>query len=136
MAVGQEKLNKVDEEIVKAVGAFGGGIASSGSVCGILLGGVALVSSLHSRGNLDEKENPRLWSLSYALVREFEKLAEQFGGSNCRDIARLDWKDRDAVKEYYSNPKSRRKVCIKLVGDFAYALGGILDKEAARENKP
>ena len=33
----------MDEAAVKAVGAYGGGIASSGSVCGILLGGVALI---------------------------------------------------------------------------------------------
>lgn len=133
--MGQEKLDKVDEEVVKAVGAFGGGIASSGSVCGILLGGVALVSSIHSRGNLEDKENPRLWSLSYKLVRKFDELSEPFGGRNCRDIARLDWRDRDAVKEYYSNPESRRKLCIELVGDFAYALGVLLDKESAREEK-
>ena len=133
--MGQEKLGKVDEEVIKAVGAFGGGIASSGSVCGILLGGVALVSSMHSRGNLDEKENPRLWSLSYKLVRKFDELSEPFGGCNCRDIARLEWKDRDAVKEYYSNPDSRRKYCVKLVGDFAQALGELLEKEAARDKK-
>ncbi|MCB2180797.1 MAG: C-GCAxxG-C-C family protein [Desulfobulbaceae bacterium] len=131
--MGQEKLNRVDEEVIKAVGAFGGGIASSGNVCGILLGGVALISSIHSRGNLDEKENPRLWSLSSRLIKEFDKLTEEFGGSNCRDIVHLDWKDRNAVKEYYSNPDSRRRFCIELVGDFAFILGELLEKEAARE---
>ena len=133
--MGQEKLGAVDEEVVKAVGAFGGGIASSGSVCGILLGGVALVSSIHSRGNLDEKENPRMWSLSSKLIKTFDKLTEQYGGCNCRDIARLDWRDRDAVKDYYSNPDSRRKHCIQLVGDFTEALGEILEKEADRDKK-
>ncbi len=133
--MGQEKIGRVEPEVVRAVGAFGGGIASSGSVCGILLGGVALVSSMHSRANLDERENRRLWPLSHVLVRRFEQLTVSYGGSNCRDIARLDWTDREAVKDYYTNPDSRRKYCAELVGDFAFALGEILDQEAAEGRK-
>jgi len=123
----------VDESAVKAVGAFGGGIASSGGVCGILLGGIAMISSMYSRGNLDEKENPRIWALSSKFLKKFEELAEPYGGMDCRDIARVDWKNRDAVKEYYSNPESNRKICIKLVGEAAYILGELLEQEAARE---
>jgi C_GCAxxG_C_C family probable redox protein len=74
--VGQEKADLVNEEAIKAVGAYGGGIASSGSVCGILLGGVALISSMYSRGNLDEKENPRMWALSSKFIKDFEELAK------------------------------------------------------------
>lgn len=121
-----------DEASVKAVGAYGGGIASSGSVCGILLGGVAAISSLYSRGSLDEKENPRLWALSSKFLKKFEELAEPYGSVNCSDIAGIDWKDRDAVKDYYSNPESNRKVCIKLVGEAAHILGELLEAEAAR----
>ena len=123
----------VDESAVRAVGAYGGGIASSGNVCGILLGGVAMISSLYSRGNLDEKENPRLWSLSSKFMKKFEELADPYGGMNCRDIAGVDWKNRDAVKEYYSNPESSRKICIKLVGEAASILGELLEQEEARE---
>ncbi len=133
--MGQEKIDKTDEEVIKAVGAFGGGIASSGSVCGTLLGAVAVVSSLYSRGNLEDRENPRVWGLSHKLVRKFDTLVEPYGGPNCRDIARLDWHDRDAVKDYYSNPDSRRKYCIQLVGDFARILGELLEKEMARQEK-
>jgi C_GCAxxG_C_C family probable redox protein len=131
--VGQEKADLVNEETVKAVGAYGGGIASSGSVCGILLGGVALISSMYSRGNLDEKENPRMWALSSKFMKEFEKLAKPYGGINCSDIAQVDWHDRIAVKEYYINPLGSRKKCIKLVGDAAYILGELLEQEASRE---
>ena len=115
------------------MGAYGGGIASSGSVCGILLGGVAAISSLYSRGNLDEKENPRLWSLSSKFLKKFEELAEPHGGVNCSDIAGIDWKDRDAVKDYYSNPESNRRICTRLVGEAAHILGELLEAEAARE---
>lgn len=111
------------------MGAFGGGVASSGNVCGILSGGVALISSLYSKGNLEEKDDPRMWRLSYKLFKHFENLTESFGGINCRDIARLNWSDREATRDFYKNPESRRKLCTQLCGDFAFVLGEMLDKE-------
>ena len=114
------------------MGAFGGGIASTGNVCGILLGGVALISSMYSRGNLDEKENPRMWSVSNKFIKKFNQLTKDFGGNTCKDIARLDWSNRDAVKDYYTNPESRRKICIELTGEAAYILGKLLEKEKLR----
>jgi C_GCAxxG_C_C family probable redox protein len=125
----------VDESAVKAVGAFGGGIASSGSVCGILLGGVAMISSMYSRGNLNEKENPRIWALSSNFLKKFEELTGPYGGMNCRDIAGVDWKNSDAVKEYYSNPDSNRKICAKLVGEATFILGELLELEETRNKE-
>ncbi|KPK27398.1 MAG: hypothetical protein AMJ61_05835 [Desulfobacterales bacterium SG8_35_2] len=125
----------VDEATVKAVGAYGGGIASSGNVCGILLGGVAMISSMYSRGNLDEKENSRLWALSNKFLKKFEELAEPYGGMDCRDIAGVDWKNREEVREYYGNPDSRRKICIRLVGEAACILGELLEQEEARSKE-
>jgi C_GCAxxG_C_C family probable redox protein len=131
--VGQEKMNRIDESAVKAVGAFGGGIASSGSVCGILLGGVALISSIYSRGNLNEKENPRIWALSSKFLKKFEELTAPYGSMNCRDIAGVDWKNKEEVKQYYSNPKSSRKICTRLVGEAAAILGELLEQEEAHQ---
>lgn len=135
LVAGQEKMNIEDKAAVKAVGAYGGGIAASGNVCGTLLGGIAAISSVYSRGSLEEKEDPRMWAVSKKFIREFEKLTESCGGINCCDIARVDWSDRDAVKEYYSDPESSRKTCIKLVGDAACALGKILEEEAEKKRK-
>ena len=126
--MGQEKIGDIDETAVKALGAFGGGIASSGNVCGVLIGGIAAISSIYSRGNLNEKENPRLWSASSKFLKKFEELTSSFGSMNCRDIAQVDWKNKLEVKNYYINPMSSRKVCIKLVGDAAYALGELIEQ--------
>lgn len=131
--MGQEKIGEIDETAVKALGAFGGGIASSGNVCGILVGGIAAISSIYSRGNLQDKENPRLWSVSSKFLKKFEELTSTFGGINCRDIAKVDWKNKLEVKNYYVNPLSTRKVCIKLVGDAAYELGELIDKESKKD---
>jgi C_GCAxxG_C_C family probable redox protein len=129
MAVGQEKMNTKNEALVKAMGALGGGVAGSGRVCGALLGGVAFLSTLYSRGNLAEKENPRMWRVSGALNKKFEELARPFGGVNCAEIARVDWSDRERVKDFYTNPASRWHHCLQLVGDTAFALGEILDQQ-------
>jgi C_GCAxxG_C_C family probable redox protein len=131
MAVGQEKMNTKNEAIVKAMGALGGGIAGSGRVCGALLGGVAFISTLYSRGNLEEKENPRMWRLGSALNKKFEELTRPFGGVNCAEIARVDWSDRDQVKAFYSNSTGRLQHCLRLVEDTAVALGEILDQQAS-----
>lgn len=114
------------------MGAFGGGIASTGRVCGALIGGVALISSIYSRGNLEEKEDPRMWRLSYKFAKKFEEITQPYGGVNCQDIARINWSDKEATREFYTNPESRRKLCLQLVGDVAYTLGEILDQDVAR----
>ena len=131
--MGQEKIGEIDETAIKAMGAFGGGIVSSGNVCGILIGGIAAISSIYSRGNLDEKEDPRTWSVSSKFLKNFEELTAPFGSMNCCDIAKVDWKNREAVKNYYSNPESSRKICTKLVGDAAYALGELLEQQSENE---
>ena len=127
--MGQEKMNMVNEPVIKALGAFGGGVGSTGRICGALLGGVALISSIYSRGNLDEKEDPLMWRLSYKLTKIFEDLTRSYGGTNCRDIARVNWGDREETKAFYTNPDGRRNICVQLVGDVAHALGELLEKE-------
>lgn len=130
--MGQEKLGEINESVVKALGAFGGGIAATGGTCGILIGGVALASSMYSRGNIEEKENPRMWSLSARFAKRFEEIVAPYGGINCRDIAGVDWHDKEAARKYYSDPESRRNICMELVGEAAYILGELLEEEARK----
>lgn len=133
LAVCLEKMNIKDESAVKAVGAYAGGIAATGNVCGIMLGGVAMASCLYSRGNLDTKEDPRIWSLSRKFITRFEEMAKPFGGINCSDITGVDWQDKTAVKRFKADEQGGRQRCIKLVGDAAHALGELLEKEEERE---
>ncbi len=126
LAVGQRMLGKDDPSLVRAVGAFGGGIASSGNVCGAMLGGVAFLSSLFSKSTTDEADSPLMWKLSSRFTRKFREITEEHGGINCSEIARIDWRDKEKVKKFYNDPESRRSVCVQVVGDAAYALGEIL----------
>lgn len=127
--MGQEKLNLVDESVIKAVGLLGGGVAGSGYTCGALLGAVAALSSVYSRGTLEEQENPVMWAVGGRMVKRFEEITGQHGGIRCLDIARVDWQDPLAVKDFITNPESRRRICLQVVGDTAYAMGELIEKE-------
>jgi C_GCAxxG_C_C family probable redox protein len=128
--VGMEKLGISDPSVIKAMGAFGGGIGGAGNICGVLVGAVSVIGSLYSRGSLEEKENPRMWAATKTVLRNFEALAAPHGGINCCQIARVDWMDRDQTKDFYRNPGSRRQHCITIVGETAKALGELLEQEA------
>lgn len=94
--MGQEKMNIRNESLIKAMGGLGGGIAAdSRGICGALLGGVAFISSLYGRGNLEEKEQSRLWRLRQKLAEKFEDLTREYGGIYCSNIARVNFLDKE-----------------------------------------
>ncbi|MBD3646657.1 MAG: C_GCAxxG_C_C family protein [Pseudomonadales bacterium] len=129
--MGQERLNRDNPELIKAVGIYGGGISATGDLCGAVLGGMALFSSLYSRSGLDEKESPELFRLGRMLDAAFEEITREYGGKDCADIARVDWTDPDQVQAFYRSPDSRRVHCRKVVGETARALGELIDREMA-----
>ena len=63
-------------------------------------------------------------------MKSFEELTAEYGGMDCGQIARVDWMDRDQVKNFYGNAESRRQHCIRVVGETARLLGELLEKEA------
>ncbi len=127
--MGQEKLGTTNPEVIKAVGLFGGGIASTGDICGAMLGGIACISSQCSRGDLSEQESPRMFKLGHMLDKAFADITQEFGGKDCADIARVDWLDREQVTNFYQGSDSRRKHCQEVVGETARALGEIIEQE-------
>jgi C_GCAxxG_C_C family probable redox protein len=126
-----EKMQIENAEVVKALGLFGGGISGTGGICGVFTGGIALISSIYSRGTLQEKESPDMWRLGHILDNKFGELTREFGGKNCSQIARVDWMDRDQVKNLYQGVDGRFKYCLELAEKTAQFLGEILEKEAA-----
>lgn len=127
--MGQEKLGKINPDVIKAVGLFGGGIAGTGDVCGAMTGGIACISSHCSRGDLEETESPRLFKLGHMLDAAFTEITKEFGGKDCANIARVDWLDNQQVKDFYRGDSSRRIYCQQVVGETARALGEIIEQE-------
>lgn len=128
--VGLEKLGKEDPSVIKALGAFGG-IGGTGHICGALVGAASVIGSLYSRSSLEEKENPRMWSATKAIMKNFEELTAQYGGLNCCQIAQVDWMNRDQVKDFYGNPTAGASIA-SAAGETAKALGEVLEQEAAK----
>ncbi len=129
LTAGQEKLELDQPDVRRALGLFGGGFTGSGKTCGILAGAIACISSVYSRADLESRENPAMWKLGHMVDDEFVRLTAGFGGPNCADIARVDWQNRDQVREFYKDPESRRQHCLGLIEQFAAYLGRVIEEE-------
>jgi C_GCAxxG_C_C family probable redox protein len=127
-AAGQEKLGKGNDDVIRAMGAFGGGLGGNGEVCGALAGGLAVLGLRYSRAQSNEKENPKMWADAEELVRRFrDEIVQRNGSILCRDISQVDWKDRGQVKAFYTGDKVKK--CIRIVGDTAMMVGEMLERE-------
>ena len=126
--MGLEKLGRDNPDLVRAMGAFGGGPARSGGVCGILSGAAALIGLLHGRSSPDQPEDPRMWELNFKLAERFAHLTAMHGGMDCQDIVGMDWRDEAALKFFRYDPSSPRHICVELVGEMAAYLGELLEQ--------
>ena len=132
--MGQEKMGIENLEVLKSIGLFGGGVAGTGGVCGALSGGIALLSSLYAKSNLEDKESPKMWQLGRILHDRFTEITEEFGGRNCSDIVRVDWLDQEQVRAMSKDPNSRFQYCRMVIEKTAIYLGEILEKHTIQES--
>jgi len=114
---------------MRAMGAFGGGLGGNGEVCGAVAGALAVLGMRFSRAAEDEKEDPRMWSYTRELIERFRKeIAKDHGGILCREIARVDWHDREQARNFYKSERVRE--CGRIVGDTAALVGELLERAA------
>jgi C_GCAxxG_C_C family probable redox protein len=59
------------EDVNKDAGAYGGGLAGHGEVCGALVGALGILGLRFSRSKKEEKVDHRLWSDSRKLMKHF-----------------------------------------------------------------
>ena len=109
---------------------FGGGIGGSGSVCGAIVGGVAALSQKYGRGGMDEREDPRLSSLSAELYRRFGTEVEE--SRFCRDITGVDFSKPEEAK-LYGTSKEKRQRCTALTGKTAEIVAEIISREEQKD---
>ena len=126
-AVGQEKLGRGNDDVIRAMGAFGGGLGGNGEVCGALAGALAVIGLRYSRAHADEKENPKMWADTQEMVRRFrDEIVKLDGTISCRDIAQVNWLSRTETKAFYQGDKVKK--CIRIVGETALLLGEMLER--------
>ncbi len=113
------------DELIAAMAPFGGGMGSSGQVCGTLSGALAVIGYTLGKTSPEDKDHKLLWKISYKMVRQFDEITKEYGGNNCADIAQINWKDMDSVKTFYKDPDSTRKNCVQVIqatSDYLYDL--------------
>jgi C_GCAxxG_C_C family probable redox protein len=109
------------------MGAFGGGLGGNGEVCGAVVGALAVMGLRFSRASEDEREDPKMWSYTHELLERFQtEIAKNHGSILCREIARVNWKDREQARAFYKSEAALE--CGRIVGDTAMLVGEILDR--------
>ncbi len=104
---------------------FGGGMGSSGQICGTLSGALAVIGYTLGKTEAKGKDHKLMWKFSYKMVTQFTEICQPYGGTNCTNIAQLNWKDHTAVVNFYKNPQSTRKNCVHVIretSNFLYDL--------------
>ena len=109
------------------MGAFGGGLGGNGEVCGALVGALGVLGLRFSRGREEEKEDSRMWPYNQEMMGRFRiEIVKNHGSIQCREIARVDWKDRDQVRAFYRGEKILE--CGRIVGDTVQLLDELLKR--------
>ena len=120
-------MGKEDWEVVRAMGAFGGGLGGNGEVCGALIGALAVIGLKFSRGREESKEDPRMFGYTHELLKRFrEEIVQSHGGIRCREIAGVDWTNREQVESFFKGEKFLE--CARIVGDTARLTGELLER--------
>ena len=101
-------------------------MGGNGEVCGAVAGALAVIGLRFSRAREDEKEDPRMWPYAQETLQRFREIVRQHGGILCRDIARVDWKDREQAKSFYKGEKVLE--CGRIVGETAHMVGELIER--------
>ena len=129
MAAGLAKCGLEDESLLRAMAPMGGGVASSGGPCGALTGGVAMLGRLYGKPTPEARDDKRMWKAAAEFYGRFEtEVAGPHRGVNCRDIAKVDWKNKEQVKAFYAGAGAKQCACS--TGKAARILGEVIEKYA------
>jgi C_GCAxxG_C_C family probable redox protein len=80
LAVGEQALGTVSEDLLRAATALGGGLGlTKQEACGALSGGALVIGAVH--GRLDPATNDS--HCARLTERYYERFVERFGASNC-----------------------------------------------------
>ena len=107
----------------KVAGAFGGGIANNGEICGAVTGALMLIGLKYGRYREDDtfsKGNTTKITNSY--LEEFKK---EFGSLLCRDLVNVDFKNEAEVAKARESG-ILRALCPKFVKKSVELLEEIL----------
>ncbi|MBN1665350.1 MAG: C_GCAxxG_C_C family protein [Deltaproteobacteria bacterium] len=116
-----------NDGLMRAMGAFGGGLGSNGETCGAIVGGIASFGLKYGGVHGKPGDDTTIQAYTEEFLKRFkEDLAK--GCIFCRDITGVDWKDEKQVEEYRNSDKPVN--CWILVGKTAQLIGEMLERDA------
>ena len=101
---------------------FGGGMGSSGRLCGTLSGALAVIGYTLGKTEANGRDHKLMWKLSNKLVTRFDEICKPYGGTNCANIAQVNWQNKVAVLNFYKKPKSTRGNCVQVIRETSNLL--------------
>ena len=103
-------------------------MGANGEVCGALIGALAVIGLRFGRVRDEEKEDPRMWAYTFELLKRFrEEIVQSHGGIRCREIAGVDWTNREQVGSFFKGGEKFLE-CARIVGDTAKLTGELLER--------
>ncbi len=117
-----------------AMAPFGGGMGSSGQVCGCLSGALAVIGFTLGKTKAKEHDHKMMWKGSHQTVIRFAEITQEYGGTHCSDIAKVDWRDRQSVKKFYKDPEGCRKNCFHVIRETSYFLCTLVEEYFPQED--
>ena len=109
-------------DLMAALAPFGGGMGSSGDVCGTLAGALAVLGLSLGKTRPEQRDHKLMMKLSHRMVLAFEEICHQYGSTRCRDIAGVDWQNRVQVIRFYASPEKSRANCRRVIRETVRVL--------------
>ncbi len=58
--------------VIRALAPFGGGMGSTGNICGALSGAIAVFGFIWGKHKPEDRDQRPMWKFSYKMVKKFE----------------------------------------------------------------
>jgi C_GCAxxG_C_C family probable redox protein len=123
--VGRKKLGIEAVRAEQGMAALGGGIASTGGTCGIVIGAVLCLGMVFGKKTPEQKDDPAMWKTGRSFHKRFLREVTE-GRLNCSEITRVDWTDKEQIKAFVKGEGRVR--CAGYTGSGARILGEILER--------
>ena len=123
LSVFAEDLGLSKSDALRVAGAFGGGMACMGNVCGAVTGAFMAIGLVHAKtAETEDAEKAK----GYALVRQFtEKFTARHGTLQCRDLINMELSTDEGMAKALASGVFATK-CVMYVEDAVAILDELL----------
>jgi len=117
------ELGLEKETALKVAGAFGGGMARMGEVCGAVTGAFIVIGLKHGKIKAEDEEAKEK---TYLIVREFvERFKSRNGSIKCRELLGYDISTLEGI-QLIKEKNLFYTICVKYVRDAAEIIEELL----------